>query len=127
MPVPARYHAIRDRVVAAVDLRFAEPVELFFLANKKSDPDRPNCDIEAVVRVSGGKASMPGDARSGDRNVRFAAQSGTAHINRATYDGPEIRKGDKLRAMSRTGEPWFEVLRVDDRNHSRIVLEIGEA
>jgi hypothetical protein len=59
--------------------------------------------------------------------MRIAAGEAEAHLDRATYAGPEIRKGDKLRAVERPGTPFFEVLRVADRGHGRLVLHLGEA
>ena len=54
------------------------------------------------------------------------AGKGELHIDRATYTGPPVRPGDAVQALSRPGRPWFEVLRVDDRGETRLVLELGE-
>jgi hypothetical protein len=126
--LPARFHALRNRVVASVDHVFAEPVLLKFNKGGASDPARPSIEIEAVLRVGGGKET----AASGNRidaawRTRITAQRAELHINRTKY--PEIKAviGDEVRALSRPAEPWFEVLAVDDRGESRLVLQLGES
>ncbi len=123
----ARYHALRDRVMAAVDHVHAEPVLLKFNEGCASDPARPSVEIEAVLRVGGGKET----AASGNRidaawRTRISAQRAELHIDRTKYPDIKARKGDEVRALARPGEPWFEVLAVDDRGLSRLVLQLGE-
>lgn len=124
----ARYHALRDRVVAKVDHVFAEPVLLKFNLGGVTDPARPSVEIEAVLRVGGGKET----AASGNRidaawRTRITAQRAELHIDRTKYPTVKAKPGDEVRALSRPGEPWFEVLAVDDRGMSRLVLQLGEA
>ena len=125
--LPARFHTLRDRVVASVDNVFAEPVLLKFNKGGKADSDRPVIEIEAVLRVGGGKET----AASGNRidaawRTRITAQRAELHIDRTKYPQITARPGDEARALSRPGEPWFEVLAVDDRSMSRLVLQLGE-
>ena len=124
---PARVHDIRDKVLADVDRVWAEPVRLTFFASKKPDVTRPQIEIEAVLRTGGGMASGVSGGQSRDWRSRIAAQRAELHIDPRTYTGPDIRQGDIVRALARHGEPRFEVLRVDDRGHARLVLELGEA
>lgn len=124
---PARFHDIRDKVLAGVDRVFAEPVRLTFFEDKKTDPSRPQLEIEAVLRTGGGTVSNVSGGQSQSWRTRITAQKAELHINRATYTGPTIRQGDIVRALSRPAEPRFEVLHVDDRGHSRLVIELGEA
>ena len=123
----ARFHALRDRTVAATDKTFAEPVRLSFLKGGAVDPDRPALDIEAVLRVGGGKETnvSGGDAQAW--RTRIQAQRGELHIDRTTYPDLKVIKGDKVRALARPGQPWFEVLTVDDRLSTRLVVQLGEA
>ncbi|WP_223478744.1 hypothetical protein [Oricola indica] len=126
MASPARFHAVRDRVLNANDQRFAEPVKLFFLTSaREPDPERENVEIEAPLRTEADAIQQPGGNRSGDWQTRSASGASRLSINRAAYSGPLPRKGDRVRAISRPGEPWFEVLFVDDRNHTRLVLHLG--
>ncbi len=124
----ARYHALRDRVVATVDHVFAEPVFLKLNKGGTLDPARPSVEIEAVLRVGGGKET----AASGNRSdaswrLRITAQRAELHIDRTKYPAIEVKPGDEVCAQSRPGEPWFEVLAVDDRGMSRLVLRLGES
>jgi len=121
--VPAPFHAIRDQAIAQVDATLAEEVDLFFLSGGVTDLSRNTVTAQAVLRVGSRDSVAP----KGAWGSRIAAGKAEAHIARASYDGPEIRKGDKLRAIERAGEPFFEVLRVADRDHGRLVLHLGEA
>lgn len=124
----ARYHALRDRVLADNDKVHAEPVWLKFNKGGVADPARSAIEIEAVLRVGGGKET----AASGNRidaawRTRITAQRAELHIDRAKYPDIVAMKGDEVKALSRPGEPWFEVLAVDDRGMTRLVLQLGEA
>lgn len=125
---PARYHALRDRVVATVDHVFAEPVLLKFNLSGKSDPARPAAEIEAVLRVGGGKeTAASGNRTDASWRTRITAQRAELHIDRTKYPAIEVKPGDEVCAQSRAGEPWFDVLAVDDRGMSRLVLQLGES
>jgi len=125
MPIaPARFHSLRDKTVRAVDTAFAELVRIAFKKDGKNDPDRTDIELEAPLRTTS-KVSPLGRASEWEGSV--AASPATLHIDAATYDGPVIRKKDKVRALSRRGQPWFEVVYVDDRTHTRIIVHLSEA
>lgn len=128
MPVAADFHAMRDHVVASVDSKFAETVRLSPMKDGRADPDRPQVSFNAVLRTgaegeSGSNASI---SRQG-LNSRLAAAGGDLSIDRTRYPEITIRKGDKIRALARPGEPVFEVLFVNDRDHTRLIAKLGEA
>lgn len=125
--LPARFHALRDRTLAAVDQTFAEPVRLSFMKDGVLDPNRPAVEIEAVLRVGGGKETSVSGSQGESWRTRIAAQRAELHVDRARYPTLVARAGDKVKARSRLGEPWFEVLVVDDRSMSRLVLQLGES
>lgn len=124
--LPARYHQLRDRALTAVDRVFAEPVRLSFLKDGAVDPTRPMVEIEAILRVGGGKETMVSGGRDRDWRSRITAQRAELHIDRAKYPNIVSRQGDRIKALARPGEPWFEVLGVDDRGLSRLILQLGE-
>lgn len=123
----ARYHRLRDRTISAVDRSFAEPVRLSFLKNGVPDPARTNVEIEAVLRVGGGKTTSVAGAASSSWRTRISAQKAELHIDRTKYPNLVVRPQDKVRALARQGQPWFEVSAIDDRGSSRLVLQLGEA
>jgi hypothetical protein len=126
MPVAARFHELRNKVVATVDEKFAEPVRLSPMKGGAPDPDRPQRVIEAVLRTG---ASKGGSIEGGQgRGWRSRLQAGTSelHIDRVKYPDVLLKKGDAVRAISRAGEPAFEVLAVDDRNYGRLIMSLGE-
>ena len=127
MPVAARFHHLRDKVLAGVDHVFAEPVRLSFFKNGALDPARPAIEIEAVLRVGEGKTTSVAGSRDAGWRSRIVADKAQLHIDRATYTGPQPQQGDKVKALSRPGEFWFEVADVDDRSHTRLVLNLNEA
>lgn len=124
--IPARFHGLRDRVLAQVDRVFAEPIRLSFMKGGAVDPGRPMVEIEAILRVGGGKETSVAGGRDSGWRSRLNAQRGELHIDRAKYPDIVARQGDRVKALSRQGEPWFEVLAVDDRGETRLVLQLGE-
>lgn len=124
----ARYHALRDRVLACVDHIHAEPVKLTFMKGGAVDPARPAVEIEAVLRVGGGReTSVSGRGADTAWRSRIQAQRAELHIDRVAWPQIVARKGDRVKALSRPGAPWFEVLAIDDRSMTRLVLQLGEA
>lgn len=127
MPIAARFHELRDKVLVGVDHVFAEPVRLSFFKSGVLDPSRPAVEIEAVLRVGEGKnTSVSSDGSRGWRS-RIVADKAQLHIDRVKYPDLVVRTGDKVKALSRPGEFWFEVSDVDDRSHTRLVLNLNEA
>jgi hypothetical protein len=123
----ARYHALRDRTLAAVDQTFAEPVQLAFLKNGAVDPARPGRDIEAPLRVGGGKETNVSGGRDSVWRTQIQAGRAELHIDQVKYPDLKFIKGDKVRALARPGQPWFVVLALDDRVQPRLVVQLGEA
>lgn len=123
----ARYAKLRDRSLAIVDRTFAEPVYLSFFKDEELDPSRPAMEIEAVLRVGGGKITNASGGSDRTWRVRIAPNTAELHINRAQWPVPKFIVGDKVKAISREGTPWFEVRAIDDREFTRLVLQLGEA
>lgn len=110
----------------ATDAVFAEPLRIAFLVKGRDDPARPDIEITAPLVVGAGKIdSAAGRVQSW--GSRIASGKAQVHITRADYQGPVIRKGDKVRALDRRGMPWWEVNQVDDRDAVRIILHLTEA
>ncbi len=127
MPVAARFHGTRDRVIAAVDRFRAEPVKLSFFNDGTVDPNRAAREIEAILCADTGKTVMVSGGRDADWRSGVSSQKSELHIDRAKYPDLVFKRGDKVRALARPGQPWFEVLSVDDRGEPRLVLHLGEA
>lgn len=127
--LPARFHVLRNRAVAVNDRVFAEPVQLAFLKGGIADPSRPSplLPVEAPLRVGGGKETNVDGRDSSVWHASIQAGRGELHIDPVKYPGLKFIKGDKVRALARQGQPWFEVLAVDDRLSSRLVVQLGEA
>lgn len=124
MPVVDRFHDLQDRVVAAVDQRFAEEVRLSFMKKGATDPDRPQTVIKACLRTGGSEETAGAGGRTW--RSRVASKKAQLHIDRAAYSGPMPTTGDRVRAIARKGAPAFEILSVDDRNDTRLILELGQ-
>jgi hypothetical protein len=117
---------VEARAARVVDRVFAEDLELHFLTNGRADPSRARTTARGPLRTGRGKEDSPA-GRVQSWGARIASGRAVAHITRSTYAGPLPRKGDKVRAIERQGSPWFEIIRVDDRDAARIVLELTEA
>lgn len=126
--IPARFHALRNRVLAVTDHVFAEPVRLHPMKKGVVDPDRPVVEIEAILRVGGGKETLVSGLRTDKAwRSKIQAQRAELHIDRAKYPDLICRREDKVRGLAREGQPWFEILGVDDRGETRLILQLGEA
>lgn len=124
--MPAPFHALRDQAIAAVDGVMAEEVSLLFLDGRgRADEARENVSVRGVLRTGAGSAISPTDGQAWGR--RLAAGKALLHVARSEAGASLLRQGDKVRAIERAGSPLWEVLRVDDRDHGRLVFELGEA
>jgi hypothetical protein len=56
----------------------------------------------------------------------MTSDGGTLRIDRQAYPDLEVRKGDKLVALDRDGQPIFEFQSVDDRSHLRLICDLGD-
>ncbi|PHR23271.1 MAG: hypothetical protein COA37_07975 [Hoeflea sp.] len=125
----ARYHRLRDLSMTHNDRVFAEPLRFsFFVPGKMSnivDTDRPDREIEGILRVDQGKA--PAAPSSRKSQLRIHAQKAELYIDRSKYPDLVVRSVDRVQALARPGQPWFEVKEIDDRTDGRLVLQLDEA
>lgn len=125
----ARFHRLRDLSMTHNDRVFAEPLWFsFFVPGKMSnalDVTRPEREIEGILRVDQGKA--PATPSSRKSQLRIHAQKAEAYIDRSKYPDLVVRSGDRVQALARPGQPWFEVAETDDRTDGRLVLHLDEA
>ena len=127
MALSARFHQLRDRVLAKVDEAFAEPVRHSPMRGAAADPARQVSIIEAPLRTGGGENTNLAGGHQQSWRTRIVAQKAELHIDPVKYPDIVVRRGDRIRALFRRGQPLFEVLHVDDRDHTRLVVELGEA
>lgn len=125
MPIEAPFHSLRDLAAAEVDAVFAERVRISFLDGGVVDPQRAAIEIDAPLRVGKVEIGDISGGRTSDWSTRMAGADGVLSIAWATYGGPPIRVGDRVKALARSGEPWFEVTAIDDRNASRLIVLLG--
>ncbi len=126
MPVAGSGGDLRSRIVAAVDRTFAEQVRFSFLRRGAVDADRPARNIRAVLRVGGGDERNMSGGLSQDWSTRIAAGKAELHVDRVAHPDLMIREDDRVCALDRPGQPWFQVQRIDDRGDTRLVLALGE-
>lgn len=124
---PSFLDEMRDALCESVDDVFAEPIRMSFMAGGKLDPSRPQIEIEAVLRVGSNKTTNESSTSSRVWRSRIAAGKAELHIDRASYSVGKVVVGDRCRALSREGEPLFQVESVDDRAWPRLILHLGEA
>jgi len=127
MSIDAPYSALRGELLAAVDEVLAEPLRASFLKDAAPDPDRPAFEFSAPLRTGKAESEDVSGGRTSAWLTNVAGSVATIWIDRATYEGPNLRKGDMVKALSRPQTPWFQVLYVDDRNAWRLVVYLGAA
>jgi len=120
------WRKLEETVDKTVSRSFGESVRLsFFTSGGTIDSSRPAVDIRSVLHTGGDDSNAVG-LQDGFR-VRLSAGSGELFIDRSTYDGPMPRRGDKVRANDRAGQPWFEVHAISDRYSNLLVLSLNQA
>ncbi|NTG74484.1 hypothetical protein G6M02_14250 [Agrobacterium rhizogenes] len=124
MPVGASFHSVRDAVVSAVDGRFAETIRLSPMSGGAKDQHRPQLEIEAVLRTGAEKSNSVDIANPAAWQSKIAAGKALLYIDRNRYPDIVVRKQDAVRAVARHGQPVFEVSLADDRNHTRLIVEL---
>ncbi|MCF7646890.1 hypothetical protein KQ944_18000 [Bacillus subtilis] len=125
--ISARFHELRDELFSAVDDELAEPVFLAFKKDSTNDPDRPDIEIVAILRTREELATPITGGKDKTWNSEVSAHISELHIDRAQHPNIVMRKGDKILALSRPGQPWFAVMFVDDRSHRRLTVKLGAA
>lgn len=122
----ARFHSLRDRLLLQVDRVFAGPVRVSFIKNGQLDVDRDAVEIEAIFRNGNSVNSNMTGGVAQRWSVRFDSAKAVLAIDRAKYPDIALRVQDRVRVLTLPGQPWFEVLGVDDRSHTRLFAGLGE-
>lgn len=123
--MPAPYAALRDRMVAETDKRFAETVSFVPVVDGLADAGAA-AEIVAVLRTATQAAGHMDGGKSSQWNVDIAAGSATLFVSKADYPEFSARTGDRVKAIDRAGAPWFEVARFDGRSHTRWIVHLTE-
>lgn len=123
---PSPFDEHRNALYEEVDAEFAEPLRVFFLENGRSIPGRGPVDIDAVLRTAGRDAFQPDGGNNADWNIKLAAGKATLAIDRTMYPELELAKGFRVCALSRKGQPMFEVVFIDVHSHRRLYAILGE-
>jgi len=123
----ANYQAIRERSARAVDAVMAESILLAPMSDEYADPSRVKIEFKAVLRTGGAKNTSLNGGMGRDWVSRIVAGRAQLHIDRAANTALVCKRGDKIQALDRPGQPIFEILDIDDRGHTRLVIDLGEA
>ena len=121
----AKFHKYRDLAVRAVDDLMGEALRIVPMDGGRIDPARTPGEVTAPLRVGAEESDGVGGKSQAWRS-RISSGKAQAHISREAYPDLVVRKGDRLRAIERAGQPWFEVDAVADRDHARLILELVE-
>lgn len=120
------YTSLRAELMAEVDDVWSETIRHLPLASGVKDPTRDPSQFVAVLRTGDRDVERVSFGRSKTSRAGIAADGGYLRIDRVVNAALEIRKGDKVVALDRAGQPVFEVLSVDDRSHLRLICDLGD-
>lgn len=124
----AMFESLRDRMTEAVDDVFAEPIALIFTGRDgRADPDRPNREIDAILRTHDQEVRSLNGGRTQGWSTDIATTGAVLKVDRTKYPDIVFQKGDTVQATSRAGTPKYTVLNVDPRSHVRLILTLGDA
>ena len=119
--------SLREDLMAEVDDVWSEAVRHLPLADGRKDPERDAMEFTAVLRTGDRDAERMSFGRGHNARAGLTTQGGYLRIDRAVHAALVVRKGDKVVALDRDGQPVFEVLSIDDRSHLRLICELGDA
>lgn len=118
---------LREDLMAEVDDVWSEVIRHLPLADGRKDLGRDALEFTAVLRTGDRDAERMSFGRGTNARAGVTADGGHLRIDRAVHAALVVRKGDKVVALDRAGQPVFEVLSVDDRSHLRLICELGDA
>lgn len=119
--------SLRTDLMEAVDDTWAELIRHLPLSDGEPDGDRQVMSFTAVLRTGERAVERSRFGRSEAAPPGVAADGGVLRIDRGVHADLLIRKGDKVVALERNGEPVFEVQHVNDRSHLRLICYLGDA
>lgn len=119
----ANWQNLTAMATRTADRLFGEPVRLSFLKGGEEDPGRPMAELQAQLHLPGEGDVVPSRSNS-SFTTHLVGGTGLLIIQKAAFTG-ELRQGDKVRADARDGQPWFEILTVDDKGPGQIVAQIS--
>lgn len=125
--MPANDERFRALAKRGRGMVWDETLRLSPMLKGKPDPSRPQYAFSASVRQGDEWASNASGGGAKDWSAKIASGSAKAFISRATYAGPVISVGDRVRRMDRSGTPPYEVAVVNDRDEGDIVLTLNQA
>lgn len=118
---------LRNDLMSEVDDVWSELLRHLPLNDGRQDQTRESVEFTAVLRTGDRDADPMKFGRGSKASAGVAADGGHLRIDRSVHANLVIRKGDKVVAIGRSGEPVFEVLSVDDRSHLRLLCELGDS
>lgn len=119
--------SLREDLMAEVDGVWSETVRHLPLVSGRTDPMRPRQEFTAVLRTGDRDTERMNFGRGNNARAGVMADGGYLRIDRVVHAALVMRKGDKVVALDRDGQPVFEVMSVDDRSHLRLICELGDA
>ena len=118
---------LRAELRAEVDDVWAETLRHLPLAQGQQDETRAPVEFAAILRTGDRSVEPLSFGRGNTVRAGITADGGYLRIDRALNPDLLIRKGDKVVALERDGQPVFEEQAVDDRSHLRLICELGDA
>jgi len=118
---------LRAELRAEVDDVWAETLRHLPLIDGQQDAGRVALDFIAPLRTGDRETERVSFGRGNTARAGIRAGGGILRIDRAAYPDLVLRKGDKIVALDRDGQPVFEVQAIDDRSHLRLICELGDA
>jgi len=111
---------------STVERVHGDAIRISFMLDGRADPDRPRVTVRAILSTSESDLVQFRPSLNSDRRVEFAACAAVLVLERVTYTGPELAKGDRVRALDWPGEPVFEVSGAPARDAGLIRVPLVE-
>jgi len=116
----------RNRLARLRDRYVGECIEHFPLKDGRADGTRKKRAIVAVLGLDDVREREIRGRGRADFEVAVIAGAGVLQVDHVRYPDIRFKKGDRVRAVGRSGGPVFEVSKVEDRRRDWLTVHLDE-
>lgn len=117
---------LKNRLPSMVDKFHAERVMFIPIKNGGADQTREREQITGVLRVRPNEAKGPQSGNASTFKSKAKSNDAELYLDAANYAEFKIEQGDKIQAIERAGQPFFQVECRNPRDQNRITVELSD-
>ena len=118
--------SLKARIPSIVDKVHAEKVTFIPIKSGGADETRDRQEITGVLKVRPKNPQGPQSGNASTFNSKAASNESVLYLDAAKYADFDIKQGDKIQAIARAGQPFFQVEHRNPRDQNRITVELSD-